>query len=304
MSGHALGHDRDTPTPIASNHRIASNHSIGSGSISTAPEENQRMGVIAVCNQKGGVGKSTTVFHLARAAVVAGKRVLVVDLDPQGNLTSVVTKEPLSEDEVSLADALSARTSDRLRDVIVPGVWDGLDVAPTVGTALGLVRDELIQSGPGREHRLREQLAQVTRRYDLILIDCPPALDQLTINGLTAANGVLIVSQSKLWSANGIAHLLATIDGVQRHFNETLGILGVIINLHEAHTVGGRYWNEELHAAGEQRGFRIFDPPVPKRAVIADATEASRGLDEWGGADAAALATIFTDYLKELEGTS
>lgn len=261
------------------------------------------MGVIAVCNQKGGVGKSTTVFHLARAAVVAGKKVLVVDLDPQGNLTSVSTKEPLAEDEVSLADALSARTSDQLRDVIVPGVWDGLDVAPTVGTALGLIRDELIQSGPGREYRLRESLAQVTRRYDLILIDCPPALDQLTINGLTAANGVLIVSQSKLWSTNGIAHLLATIDGVQRHFNETLGILGVIINLHEAHTVGGRFWNEELHAAGEQRGFRIFDPPIPKRAVIADATEASRGLDQWGGPDAAALATIYADYLKELEGT-
>jgi len=261
------------------------------------------MGVIAVCNQKGGVGKSTTVFHLARAAVVAGKRVLVVDLDPQGNLTSVMTKEPLADDDISLADALSSQTRERLADVLVPGVWPGVDVAPTVGTALGAIRDELIKDGPGREYRLRESLAQVTRRYDLVLIDCPPALDQLTINGLTAANGVLIVSQSKLWSTNGIAHLLATIDGVQRHFNETLGILGVIINLHEAHTLGGRFWNDELHAAGEQRGFRIFDPPIPKRAVIADATEASRGLDEWGGADAAALATIYADYLKELEGT-
>lgn len=84
--------------------------------------------IFALCNQKGGVGKSTSTFHLARAAVLRGQRVLVVDNDPQGNLTSVAAAEPVGEDQAGLADVLSARAPETLRDVIVPGIWSGLDV--------------------------------------------------------------------------------------------------------------------------------------------------------------------------------
>ena len=259
--------------------------------------------IVAVCNQKGGVGKSTTVYHLARAAATTGRRCLVIDLDPQGNVTSVLSEEELTPEDVSVADVLSSRTSLGLSDVIVTGIWDGLKVAPSVGDVLAAVRDEMVIVGPGHETelRLRKALAKVSRHYDLILIDCPPSLDELTKNALAAANGVLIVSQTKLWSANGIAHLLASIDTVQRHFNPTLAILGVIINLHEAHTNAGRYWSAELQEAGDARGFRIFAPPVPKRAIIADSIETRRGLDELG-ADGAALAQTYVEYLKEIEG--
>lgn len=258
--------------------------------------------ILAFCNQKGGVGKSTTTFHLARAAVRKGRRVLVVDLDPQGNLTSVAAAEPVGEDQAGLADALSARASETIRDVIVPGIWPGLDVVPTSGETLGYVRDELVIAGAGREGRLRDALTGVADDYDLILIDCAPSLDQLTINGLSAADGVVIVTQSKLWSANGLAHLLTTIDSVRQYYNPRLAVAGIVVNQHEEQTVGGRYWRDELTDAAAARSLTVLSPPIPKRAAIADATEAARGLDEWGTGDAAALSSIYDQYLTELEG--
>ena len=260
--------------------------------------------IYALCNQKGGVGKSTTTFHLARAAVLQGRRVLVVDNDPQGNLTAVAAAEPVGEDQAGLADALSARAPETVADVIVPGVWPGLDVVPTSGVTLGYVRDELVIAGAGREGRLREALAEVAGDYDVILIDCAPSLDQLTINGLTAAQGVVIVTHSKQWSLSGLAQLLDTIDNVRRYYNPGLSVAGVVVNQHEERTVSGQTWLDELHTAAKTRELRVLAPAIPKRVVIAAATEAARGLDEWGSAEAAALGALYTDHLTVIEGES
>ena len=234
--------------------------------------------IIAVCNQKGGVGKSTTTFHLARAAVLRGQRVLIVDSDPQGNLTAVTAAEIVEEDQAGLADALSLRAPETIRDVIVRGVWSGLDVVPTSGVTLGYVRDELVIAGAGREGRLRGALAAVADDYDLILIDCAPSLDQLTINGLTAAGAIVVVTHSKLFSTNGLAQLLDTIDTVRQHYNPMLTVAGVIVNQHEEQTISGRTWLDELRAAAENRGLAVLSPPIPKRVVISDALEAMRRL--------------------------
>jgi len=258
--------------------------------------------IFALCNQKGGVGKSTTTFQLARAAVKLGQRVLIIDNDPQGNITSVAASEPVPDDQAGLADALSGRASETIADVIVPGVWPGLDVVPTSGTTLGAVRDELVVSGAGREGRLREGLKAVAEDYDLILIDCAPSLDQLTINGLTAADGVIVVTHSKLWSANGLAQLLDTIESVRGYYNQSLKVAGIIINQHEERTVSGQNWLDELTSAAESRGLSVLVPPIPKRVVIADATEAARGLDEWGTPEATALGAIYASHLTTLEG--
>lgn len=258
--------------------------------------------IFALCNQKGGVGKSTTTFHLARAAVLAGRRVLVVDNDPQGNLTAVAAAETVDEDQAGLADVLSARAPETVRDVIVAGVWPGLDVVPTSGVTLGYVRDELVIGGAGREMRLRQALADVADDYDLILIDCAPSLDQLTINGLTAAHGVVVVTHSKQWSLSGLAQLLDTIENVREYYNRDLRVAGVIVNQHEERTVSGQAWLDELDNAAQTRGLPVLTPPIPKRVVISDATEAARGLDEWGSAEATALGALYSAHLASIEG--
>ena len=106
----------------------------------------------------------------------------------------------------------------------------------------------------------------------------------------------------KLFSANGLAQLLDTIDSVRQHYNPTLTVAGVIVNQHEEQTVSGRTWLDELHTAAQGRGLRVLDPPIPKRVVISDATEAARGLDEWGSAEATALSGIYADHLSAVEG--
>ena len=249
-----------------------------------------------VAHQKGGVGTTTTTVNIAHAMALGGLNVLVVDNDPQGNLTAVAAAESVEEDQAGLADALSSRAPETIRDVIVRGVWPGLDVVPTSGVTLGYVRDELVIAGAGREGRLREALATVAADYDLILIDCAPSLDQLTINGLTAAGSIVVVTHSKLFSANGLAQLLDTIDSVRQHYNPTLTVAGVIVNQHEEQTVSGRTWLDELHTAAESRGLTVLSPPIPKRVVISDALEAANGLDEWGSAEATALGAISVSY--------
>ncbi|MBD3689781.1 ParA family protein [Nanchangia anserum] len=257
--------------------------------------------VMALCNQKGGVGKSTTAYHLARAGVVAGMSVLVVDMDPQGNLTNVASKELLAETAPGVADVLSARTRLGLGDVIVPGLWEGLDVAPTMGESLALVRDELVIAGAGRERRLTDELGRVGAGYDLVLIDCAPSLDQLTINALTAADVVVVVTQARLWSANGLVRLLDTVHLVREAYNPRLRVGGVIVNAHETLTRSGRHWHDELIAASQSADLALLAPPIPKRTLIADACEASQALDEQGNLGAE-LAGIYTDHLATLMG--
>lgn len=255
--------------------------------------------ILTITNQKGGVGKSTSTFHFARAAFLMGLRVLCVDSDPQGNLTSSLAPQ-VTEDEAGLADALSNRSKLTLKDVIVPSIWEGVHVVPTVGDALGFVRDELVIAGAGRESRLKEGLDAVKDAYDLVLIDSAPSLDQLTINGLVAGDSVLIVTQSKLWSANGLARLLKTISEVRTHYNKALTISGILINQHESNTSSGSHWLDELHAAGNSQGIAVLAPPIPKRVVISDAHESGSGLDEMPVQGAQELAELYAEHLTTL----
>lgn len=259
---------------------------------------------LTFANQKGGVGKTTTVFHIARAAVLAGRRVLAIDGDPQGNFTYVAVNDGVAEDEVGLADVLSARSPVGVRDAVVPGLWPGLDVVPTSGDQLSAVRDELVVGGPGREARLRVALDEVREDYDLILVDALPGIDQLLVNALTAADGVVIVTHTKLFSANGLGALLRTIADVQTYYNPDLCVAGVLANEHQARTKAGQAWADELTEAATNLGLPLLHPPIPKSAIISDSVENSTGLDEWKerASDARALAALYAHHLTTLEG--
>lgn len=260
--------------------------------------------IIAMCNQKGGPGKTTSTFHLARAAVLRGRRVLLVDADPQGNLTRSASAEDLGDDALSLADVLSSRTSEKLRDVIVPSVWEGADLVPTVGETLSLVREELVVSSVGSESRLRSALGDVAEDYDLILIDCAPSLDKLTVNAMVAASELVVVTQPKLYSVDGLSRLLDTVALVKEHYNASLEVTGIIVNLYEERTISSKRWVEDIRAAAEARGIPIVEPLVPKAVVIADAGESGTGLDEWGTPGARTMAQIYSDHLDQIEGTN
>jgi chromosome partitioning protein len=198
--------------------------------------------IFAFCNQKGGVGKTTTVFHLAYAVAQAGRRALVVDVDPQGNASTVLTRAELASDDVGVADVLAESSNATIADAVVPTIWSGVDLVPTVpgNESLAYVRDQLVVAGAGRERRLRDAIDLVRGAYDVVLIDCPPSLDLLTVNALVAARAAVVVTQSALFAANGLARLLRTIDAVKRSYNPDLAMLGAIVNLHEIATISGR----------------------------------------------------------------
>lgn len=257
--------------------------------------------IISVNNQKGGPGKTTTTFHLAREAIRRGLKVLLVDADPQGNLTKSASAEDLSDDTLSLADVLTPRVQEKIREVIVPTVWEGADLVPTVGAALGYVRQELDQIPVAGESRLREALTDLVDDYDLILIDCAPALDKLTINAMVAATDVLIVTQPKLYSVEGLSRLLETIALVKQHYNSALNIAGIVVNLYESATVSARRWVDEIRAAAKEQGIPLLEPLVPKAVVIADAAESGTGLDQWGSSGARAMAKIYSDHFDQIE---
>lgn len=274
----------------------------------TTPKRDNHMAqspkIFAVCNQKGGVGKTTTTFHLARAGIRAGLRTLLVDADPQGNLTAVATAEAVEEDDLGLADAISERAEETLNDVIVPGIWDGLDLVPTAGETLASVRDELVVAGPGRENRLREALRAMGERYDLILIDCAPSLDQLTINALTAADGAVVITHTNQFALSGLAKLLTTIESVRSYYNQGLTVVGIIVNHHDERTISGAESLSELTDAAKERDLPLLSPIVHKRVVISDAMEAARGLDQWGTSQARSLAEIYDKHLTAITGAT
>lgn len=251
--------------------------------------------VVAITNQKGGVGKTTTTYHLARAAFRRGLRTLVIDLDPQGNLSDSLTE--LEEKQAGMADVLSASSSYGLDEVVVETTWNGVYLAPSGGDALAVVRNELITSGPGPEMRLAEVLRRLDGApVDLVLIDCAPALDALTTNAFTAADGVLVVTQSRLYSATGLAHLLDAVEAVRAYYNPRLSVAGVLVNQHRANTGQGKHWSGELASACQARGLALLDPPVPDRVAISDSSEAGVGLDEWPGAPAE-LVDVYDSHL-------
>ena len=219
--------------------------------------------VIAVANQKGGVGKTTTAVNLGAWLARLGKRVLLVDGDPQGNSTSGVgiNKKEL---EASLYDALIEGKP--IEAVVLPTCVEGLEVVPAnidlAGAEIELVPER------ARETKLKRALAPVLGRYDYILIDCPPSLGLLTINALVAAESVLIPIQCEYYALEGLSQLLDTINLVRANLNPGLRLEGVVLTMFDGRT------NLSIQVADEvKRHFRdkVFRSVVPRNVRLSEA---------------------------------
>ncbi len=217
---------------------------------------------IACANQKGGVGKTTTVVNLASYLARDGERVLVVDLDPQGNATSGLGIDR-SRLERSIYDSLVDGID---LDAVIVAAPEGVDTVPA---AIGLAGAE-IELAPltSRERRLRGVLEAVAPRYDLILIDCPPSLGLLTVNALTAADSVLIPLQCEYYALEGLTQLLATVDLVRDNLNPDLELEGVVLTMSDART------NLSADVEAEARrhlGRAVFDTVIPRSVRLSEA---------------------------------
>jgi chromosome partitioning protein len=182
--------------------------------------------VIALVNQKGGVGKTTSTINVGAALHRAGKRVLMVDLDPQGNLTVSVGIEAYNL-ESTIFEVLKGD-----RKITEATVKRGYDVIPADIRLSGA--DMELSAVPGREMLLKEALQQVASKYDYILIDCPPSLGLITLNGLTAAQEIFIPLQAEFLALNGMAQLLNTVKAVQKRLNPQLEVTGIITTLYDS----------------------------------------------------------------------
>src|SRR4051812_49041409 len=217
--------------------------------------------VIAVANQKGGVAKTTTVHTLGAALAESGHSVLLVDLDPQACLTYSTGIDPNGL-EKSLHDVLVGRTP--VADVLVKA--GDLHVVPATIDLAGAEIHLLTRAG--REYALSRALEPVKGDYDLVLIDCPPSLGILTINGLTAADEVLIPLQCETLSHRGVGQLLETVDDVRSYTNPNLRVRGVIATMFDGRT---RLGQEVLEDVRGRYGLEVLDPPVPKSVRVAEA---------------------------------
>ncbi len=218
--------------------------------------------VIAVANQKGGVAKTTTVASLGAAWSQLGQRVLIVDLDPQACLTFSVGYDPESMScsvHQLLVDQVAAEDA-------VLSTEEGPDLLPaTIELALA---EQLLASREGRERLLKDSLKPLLRRYDFIVLDCPPTLGILTILALTAAQGVLIPLQCETLSHRGVGQLLDTIYDVKKFTNRGLDVIGVLPTLFDGRTTHGRTVLERI---GDDYGVTVLSPAIPKSVRFAEA---------------------------------
>lgn len=219
--------------------------------------------IIAIINQKGGVGKSTTAINLGAALGEMGKQVLLVDLDPQGNCSSGLGVEK-SLIQQCIYDVLLNDVP--LEEVIIPDIAEGLDIAPATINLAG-AEVELV-SEMARENRLKDAVGGMRGKYDFILIDCPPSLGLLTVNALVAADKLLIPIQCEFYALEGVTKLLESMKRVKSRLNPTLDIYGILLTMYDSRTTLSKQVVDEVR---EYFGRLVFATPIPRTVKLSEA---------------------------------
>lgn len=228
---------------------------------------------IAVINQKGGVGKTTTAVNLGTYLAKSGKKVLILDLDPQGNATSGFgyNKEDITGCVYNvLIDGVS------IHRVKKETKQPKLHLAPA-SMNLAAAEIELV-SQLAREHKLKMAINEVSDTYDYVLIDCPPSLGLLTINGLVASDSVLIPVQAEYYALEGLGQLLTTIKRVRTSLNPNLELLGVLVTMHDRRTTLSRQVEDELK---KHFGGKVFDSVIPRSIRLAEAPSHGKAIVDY-----------------------
>jgi chromosome partitioning protein len=228
---------------------------------------------IACANQKGGVGKTTTVVNLSSVLALHGIRTLVVDLDPQGNATSGFGIDRGAIDQ-SIYDAIAGDA--QVDDMILTERTAGVDVIPA-SIALAGAEVELA-TADARERRLQRLLAPIKDRYDIIFIDCPPSLGLLTVNALTAADAVLVPLQCEYYALEGSTQLLATIDLVRDHLHPALALDGVVLTMFDART---RLSADVEAEARRYLGSTVYETVIPRSVRLSEAPSHGRPITQY-----------------------
>jgi chromosome partitioning protein len=233
--------------------------------------------IIAISNQKGGVGKTTSAVNLASALasllIQSGKKVLLVDIDAQGNCCSGLGVR-VGEEQASIYDILLEEAA--ASEVIVPTAIPGLDLIPVNAHLAGA--SVVMAQVPEREYRLRKALRPLAAEYAYIIIDCPPSLDLLTINALTAADSILIPIQCEYYALEGMVKLMKTIEMVQNGLNPNLTLEGVLLTMYDKRT---SLSNQVVEEVSSYFKTKVFQTIIPRTVKISEAPSHGLPIDKY-----------------------
>ncbi len=219
--------------------------------------------IISFANQKGGVGKTTSAVNIAASLGVLGYKVLLIDLDPQGNATSGVgvMKKGLKSTAFELLT-----TETPTKDVILKTNYDNLSIIPT-NTTLARAEFELAEAENG-EYVMKKKLEEIRDGFDYIIIDCPPSLSMLTVNAMTASDGVIIPMQCEFFALEGLSQLMYTISRIKQHYNKGLNVTGILITMHNSRLLLSVQVINELR---KHYADRLFETTISRNVKVSEA---------------------------------